>query len=80
MPSGHPFHEAGEVPCLFARINDQVHVVRHQAIRIDSATIGALPFPQIFKVIPIISICDENGLPVMTTLDDVMRIADDYDS
>jgi hypothetical protein len=30
MPSGHPFHEAGEVPFIFPRINDQVHVVRQR--------------------------------------------------
>jgi hypothetical protein len=54
-----------QVPFIFARINDQVHVVRHQAIGIDSATIGVLPFPQVFKVMPIIPIRDENGLPVL---------------
>jgi hypothetical protein len=78
MPSGHPFHEAGEVPFIFSRINDQVHVVRHQAIRIYSATIRVLPFPQVFKVIQKIPIRDENGLPVMATLDDMMRIAGYY--
>jgi len=55
-------------------------VVCHQAIRIDSATVGVLPFPQVFKVIPIITIHEENGLPVMATLDEMIRIAGDYDS
>jgi hypothetical protein len=78
MPSSHPFHEACEVPFIFSRINDQVHVVLHQAIRIYSATIHVLPFPQVFKVIQKVSIRDENGLSVMATLDDMMRIAGYY--
>ncbi|MCX5977591.1 MAG: DUF5615 family PIN-like protein [Coprothermobacterota bacterium] len=46
-------------------INEQMHTVRHQAIGIDAATIGVLPFPQILKVMPIIPIRDatKDGLP-----------------
>jgi hypothetical protein len=65
LPSSHPFHEAGQVASIFARINDQMHVVRPQAIGIDSATVGVLPFQQVFKVMPIIPIRDENSLPVL---------------
>jgi hypothetical protein len=78
MPSGHPFHEAGEVPFIFSRINNQVYVVRHQTIRIYSATIRVLPFSQVFQVIEKISIRDKNGLSVMATLDDMMSIAGYY--
>jgi hypothetical protein len=42
-----------------------MHVVRHQALRIDSATSGVLAFPQVFKAMPIIPIREENGLPVL---------------
>jgi hypothetical protein len=57
--------EAAQVPFIFARIKDQMHMVRHKAIGIDAATIGVLPFPQVFKVMPIIPIRDENGLPIL---------------
>ena len=53
-------------------------MVRHQAIRIYSATIRILPFPQVFKVIQKIPIRDENGLPIMATLDNMRRIAGYY--
>jgi hypothetical protein len=49
FPPGHPFHQAGAVPFFFARINDQMHAVRHQATGIDSATIGVLPSPKICR-------------------------------
>jgi hypothetical protein len=62
LPSGQPFHQAGAVPLIFARSNDQVHMIHHQAIGIDAATIGALPFPQVFKAMPTFPICDERRL------------------
>jgi len=39
---------------------------------------GLLPFPQVIKVILKFSIRDENGMPVMASLDDMMRIAGYY--
>jgi hypothetical protein len=40
-----------------------MHAVRHQATGIDSETIGIPLFPQVLKVMPIVTIRDENSLP-----------------
>lgn len=35
VPAGEPFHEQAEVRPVTARVDDQVHVIRHKAVRMD---------------------------------------------
>ena len=54
-------------------------MIGHQAICVNPATKFLFEMDEIFTVIVVVVVRNENGLPVMASLDDMMRcIGEDY--
>lgn len=79
LPAADPLHEQPKICFVISRINQQMHMVGHQAVCVYLATQFQFPVPQVVQVIPVIFIRRKYRLPVVAALDNVVRtVWDDY--
>ena len=80
MPSGQALHQQAEIRSIGARVDDEVDVIGHQAIAVDLEPELAPELLQRFQVGASIGVGDEHRAPVVTALNDMVRIVGHADA
>jgi len=74
LTTGESFHESRKIVYVISRLDDQMNVIRHEAIGIYPALVNVFPFLKRGEVIQEIAFGGENGLPVVAALYYMMRV------
>ena len=80
LPPRHPLHQHAEMFGGVAGVDDEMHMVGHQAVCIDLAIVGGLPGGEIGEVIAVVVGVGKDRLAIVTTLDDVVGIVGEGDA
>lgn len=72
LPTRKRFHQLRDGSHVVVRLNDQMHMVRHQAVTEHLQFIDLFPFLKIRQVVFKITTFDKHGLSVMTTLENMV--------
>jgi hypothetical protein len=80
MPASQPFHQQTETAGVLSRVDDQVNVIRHQAVAVDSQIERLPKLAKALEVRQAIAVRDEHSFAVVPTLDNVMWVAWHYDA
>ena len=73
LPSGHSFHECASSRRVLPRIHDEVHVVGHHTVGIDTTSQRLFPFPQIIEGVLVIRVVRKDHLAIVPPVHDMMR-------
>jgi hypothetical protein len=73
LSTSYPFHEQTQIFSLISWIDNEMDMVGHQTVSVNFTSQLDFPFPEIIKVIQVITISSKHHLSVVTALNDVVR-------
>ena len=74
LAAGDTLHEAAQILRFGSRVDNQVHVVCHQAESVELAAESRFPFGEVVEIVVIVVIAAKDDLAVVTTLDHVVGL------
>jgi hypothetical protein len=74
LSAGQPLHEQAKVLGVVTRVDYQMNMVGHQTIGVHLAPKLSFPLLECIEIIEVIVIPSKNGLAIMTSLDDMVRV------
>jgi hypothetical protein len=72
LPTSQALHQLRDCRQVVVRLDNQVHMIRHQTVTVNFQFIHLLPFPEIRQVVLKISALDENRLAVVAALNNMV--------
>jgi hypothetical protein len=80
VPGRDSLHEQPKALDVLPGVDDKMHMVGHEAISVQLASLQVLPFQQSGQVVEAVLVSRKDPSPVVSPVDDVMRTTREYDA